>query len=383
LTERVTELGDFFSVQFLDILRDRVLPGVWPLLLAFAVCLVAVPLMIRLSRRTGMLAVPGGRHVHSRPMPLLGGLAMFAGFAAAVIVLVPHSQEATGVLVVSGLAAVLLIADDRWPVQPVVKFGFQVLVALAAVFMFGFVVPFVGLPGLGGPTNVVQLGWVGIPISIFWLLGMQNTVNFLDGVDGLAAGVVLIVALTLLIAAAGTRAADSIEAVQLAGALAGACAGFLLFNFHPAKIFMGDSGSHFLGAALGVISILGVSKIAVAFALAAPILALALPIGDTAWAIVRRRKTRASMAQPDLLHLHHRLQAFGLNPRQTCYFYYTATALFGTLGLLVFGHRRILAAVLVTALVMGSTLAADRLQKAGWRIPAPFLRRLLAEPGSR
>ena len=375
-------MSDFFSVQFLETLRDRVLPGLWPLLLAFAVCAVAVPLMIRLSRRTDMLAVPGGRHRHSRPMPLLGGLAMFAGFAVAVIVLVPHSREATGVLVVSGLATLLLIADDRWPVRPMVKFGFQVLVALVAVAVFGFVIPYFGLPTLGG-AQLVQLGWLGIPISIFWLLGMQNTVNFLDGVDGLAAGVVLIVAITLLIAAAGTRLADSLEAVQLAGALAGTCAGFLLFNFHPAKIFMGDSGSHFLGAALGVISIIGVSKVAVAFALAAPLLALALPIADTAWAIVRRRLSRSSVAQPDLLHLHHRLQAFGLDPRQTCYFYYAATALFGTIGLLVFGHRRILAVVFVAGLVLASTLAADRLQKGGWRINAPLLRRLLAEPGSR
>jgi UDP-GlcNAc:undecaprenyl-phosphate GlcNAc-1-phosphate transferase len=226
----------------------------------------------------------------------------------------------------------------------------------------------------------VNLGWFAVPVSLFWLLGMQNTVNFLDGVDGLAAGVVFIVALTLLIAAAGK---DQIEVVQLAGALAGACAGFLLFNFHPARIFMGDSGSHFLGAALAVISILGVAKVAVAFALAVPILALALPIADTAWAIVRRRRLHMSVASPDLQHLHHRLQAFGLNPRQTCYVFYAATALLGTIGLMFFGHRRIIGAVVVAALVLASTMAADRLQKAGVRIPAPFLRRLLAEPGRR
>jgi UDP-GlcNAc:undecaprenyl-phosphate GlcNAc-1-phosphate transferase len=226
----------------------------------------------------------------------------------------------------------------------------------------------------------VSLGWLAIPVSLFWMLGMQNTVNFLDGVDGLAAGVVFIVALTLLIAAAGK---DQIEVVRFAGALAGACAGFLLFNFSPARIFMGDSGSHFLGAAVGVISILGVAKVAVGFALAVPILALALPIADTAWAIVRRRRDRSSVARPDLDHIHHRLQAMGLNPRQTCYVFYSATALLGTVGLMMFGHRRILAVVLVAALVIASTVAADWLQRTGTRIPAPFLRRLLAEPGTR
>jgi UDP-GlcNAc:undecaprenyl-phosphate GlcNAc-1-phosphate transferase len=375
-------VSDFFSLTFLETLRDKVLPGLWPLLVALAACAVLVPLAIRISRRTGIVAVPGGRHAHSTPTPLLGGLAMFVGFAVAVLIFVPSTTTRTGVLVVSGLAAVLLIADDRWSVSPGIKFAFQLLVALVAVVGFGFVIRYFGLPGSGGygSTTVVDLGWFAIPVSLFWLLGMQNTVNFLDGVDGLAAGVVFIVALTLLIAAAGK---DQIEVVQLAGALAGACAGFLLFNFHPARIFMGDSGSHFLGAALAVISILGVAKVAVAFALAVPILALALPIADTAWAIVRRRRVRMSVASPDLEHLHHRLQAFGLNPRQTCYVFYAATGLLGTVGLMFFGHRRILAVVVVGALVLASTVAADRLQKAGVRIPAPFLRRLLSEPGRR
>jgi UDP-GlcNAc:undecaprenyl-phosphate GlcNAc-1-phosphate transferase len=376
-------VGDFFSITFLETLRDKVLPGLWPLLVALAVCAALVPVAILVSRRTGIVAVPGGRHAHATPTPLLGGLAMFVGFAIAVLIFVPSSTTRTGVLVVSGLAAVLLIADDRWSVSPGLKFAFQLLVALVAVAGFGFVVTFFGLPAFGGHTHLVQLGWFAIPVSLLWLLGMQNTVNFLDGVDGLAAGVVAIVALTLLITAAGTQASQSPDAVKLSGALAGACAGFLLFNFHPAKIFMGDSGSHFLGVAIGVISILSVAKVNVAFALAVPALALALPIADTGWAIIRRRRGHMSVARPDLQHLHHRLQAFGLNPRQTCYVFYAATALTGTVGLMLFGHRRILAVVLVAVLVLGSTVAADRLQKAGLLIPAPFLRRLLAEPGRR
>jgi len=373
-------VSDFFSVTFLETLRDKVLPGLWPLLAAMVVCALLVPVAIRVSRRTGLMAVPGGRHAHAQPTPLLGGLAMFVGFAIAVVVFVPSSVTRTGVLVVSGLAAVLLIADDRWQVSPGLKFAFQLLVALVAVAAFGFVISYFGLPGPNGRPTLVELGWLAIPVSLVWILGMQNTVNFLDGVDGLAAGVVLIVALTLLIAAAGK---DQITVVELSGALAGTCAGFLLFNFNPARIFMGDSGSHFLGAALAVISIIGVAKVAVAFALAVPILALALPIADTAWAILRRRRIRASVASADLEHLHHRLQAFGLNARQTCYVFYAVTALLGTIGLMIFGHRRILAVVLVAGLVLASTVAADRLQKAGLRIPAPFLRRLLAEPGSR
>jgi UDP-GlcNAc:undecaprenyl-phosphate GlcNAc-1-phosphate transferase len=367
--------SDFFSIDSLIAIRDHLLPGLWPLLVAFALCAVAVPLMIRLSRRTGIMAMPSERHPHSQPTPLLGGLAMYVGFGAAVLILLPHNSAIAGVLVVSGLAAALLVIDDRKSIPALAKLGIQLIVSLIAVVIFGFAITFVSLPHFG----IVQLGLLGIPISVFWMLGMQNTVNLLDGVDGLAAGVVLIVALTLMFAAAGI---EQTVVVQLAGALAGCCAGFLLFNFAPARIFMGDSGAHFLGAALGVISILGVAKVAVAFALAIPVLGLALPIFDTAWAIVRRRRVKSSVAQPDLGHIHHRLQDYGFDARQTCYVFYSASALLGAVGLMIFGHRRVLAVVLVVWLVVASTIAADHLQRSSLRIRFPLLRRLLAEPSS-
>jgi UDP-GlcNAc:undecaprenyl-phosphate/decaprenyl-phosphate GlcNAc-1-phosphate transferase len=366
---------DFLGVDAITNLRE-LLPGVWTLLVAFAVCAVMVPVMIRISRATGLMAVPGGRHAHTKPTPLLGGVAMLVGFAVAVLVFLPQYRGTPGVLVVSGLATILLIADDRWQVRPAIKFGLQVLVALVAVVVFNFTISFLRLPG----GQVVQLGLLVAPISLFWLLGMQNTVNFLDGVDGLAAGVVLIVAVTLMLATAGLR---QTEVVQLGGALAGTCAGFLLFNFHPARIFMGDSGAHFLGVTLGMLSIIGVAKVAVAFALVVPVLALGLPIADTAWAILRRRRVRVSVAQPDLEHLHHRLQAFGLDARQTCYVFYAASALLGAIGLSLFGRGRILAVALVTSLALASTVAADLLQRTGWRIQIPGLKSLLGESAVR
>jgi UDP-GlcNAc:undecaprenyl-phosphate GlcNAc-1-phosphate transferase len=376
-------LSDFFGGDALANLRDHLLPGLWPLLVAFVICALFVPLMIRLAPRIGVIAMPSERHAHAKPTPALGGLAMFLGFAAAVLFLVPINTTVIGLIVASGLATVLLIIDDRSPVRPLIKLAMQVSVAVVAVVVFGdivkddkFVISFFGLPG----GHIVQLGLFATPVSIFWLLGMQNTVNFLDGADGLAAGVIFIVAITLMLAAAGLR---QIEVVELGGALAGTCAGFLLFNWHPAKIFMGDSGAHFLGTALGVISILGVAKVAVAFALAVPVIALAVPIADTAWAILRRRRQKASVASADLLHLHHRLQAFGLDQRQTCFVFYTASALLGALGLTLFGHGRILAVVVATCVALTSTVAADLLVHAGWRIPAPFMGRLLGSSGSR
>jgi UDP-GlcNAc:undecaprenyl-phosphate GlcNAc-1-phosphate transferase len=367
--------GDFFSNEALINLRDHLLPGLWPFLVAFVVCALAVPLAIRLSRRFGVIAEPGGRHAHASPTPLLGGLAMYIGFLVALLVFLREYDMTLGVVVVSGLAMALLIIDDRRPMNPWVKLGVQILLALIAVSIFKIEITYFGLRG-----DPLQLGLLATPLSIFWLVGMQNTVNFLDGADGLAAGVILIVAIVLMLAAGELR---QIDVVQLSAALAGTCAGFLLFNFSPAKIFMGDSGAHFLGIALGMISILGVAKVAVAFALAAPALALAVPIADTGWAILRRRMQKTSVATPDLLHLHHRLQSFGLDARQTCYVFYAATALLGALGLTLFGHGRVLAVALVATAALTSTVAADVLLHTGWRIPAPFLRRLLSEPGTR
>jgi UDP-GlcNAc:undecaprenyl-phosphate GlcNAc-1-phosphate transferase len=369
-------LTDFVSSDAIRSLRDHLLPGLWPFLLALVVCVLVVPLAIWLSRRYGWIAEPGGRHAHANPTPLLGGLAMYAGFAAALLFFVPLTLQTLGVLLVSGLAVMLLAIDDRWPMNPWVKLAIQIFLAVLAVVVFNTRINFVSLPG----GHIIQLGLLVVPVSVFWLLGMQNTVNFLDGADGLAAGVILIVAIVLMLAAGEL---GQIEIVKLSGALAGCCAGFLIFNFYPARIFMGDSGAHFLGIALGMISILGVAKVAVAFALAAPVLALAVPIADTGWAILRRRRQKASVATPDLLHLHHRLQSYGLDPRQTCYVFFAASALLGALGLTLFGHGRVLAVALVATAALVSTVAADLLQHAGWRIRAPFLRRLLGVPSSQ
>jgi UDP-GlcNAc:undecaprenyl-phosphate GlcNAc-1-phosphate transferase len=369
-------LTDFFSDEAIASLTQHLLPGLWPFVVAVIVCALVAPPAIYLSRRFGWIAEPGGRHAHASPTPKLGGLALFAGFAVSVAIFLPGYGATPGVLVVSGLAMALLAIDDRWPMKPIVKLAVQIGLALLAVVVFGVQIKFFSLPG----GHVVDLGLLMAPVSVFWLLGMQNTVNFLDGADGLAAGVIGIVA-AILVLAAGQLGQP--EIVKMSAALAGCCVGFLVFNFPPARIFMGDSGAHFLGVALGMISILGVAKVAVAFALAAPVLALAVPIVDTGWAILRRRLQGTSVARPDLMHLHHRLQSVGLNARQTCFVFYSASALLGSLGLTLFGHGRILAVVLAMTFALTSTVAADLLQQTRWRLPAPWLRRMLGVSSSQ
>jgi UDP-GlcNAc:undecaprenyl-phosphate GlcNAc-1-phosphate transferase len=183
----------------------------------------------------------------------------------------------------------------------------------------------------------------------------------------------------ILAAAAISKGTDE-NVVILAAALAGACLGFLIFNFHPAKIFMGDSGSHFLGLALALLSIIGVAKVAVGFALAVPVIALAVPIADTAWAIIRRRRAGLPIAHADSRHIHHHLLDFGLSQRQTCLVFYGATALLGSIGLMLLGHQRIWIVMVVLVLVVLSTVAGERLQDVARRIPVPGFRRLLPEP---
>jgi UDP-GlcNAc:undecaprenyl-phosphate GlcNAc-1-phosphate transferase len=345
--------SDFFSEEALRNLTQHLLPGLWPFIVAAIVCAVAVPFAIVLSLRLHVLARPGGRHAHANVTPLLGGLAMWLGFAFAVVVFLPHDLVTLGVLVVSGLATGILIIDDRSSMKPWVKLAVQVGLALVSALVFNAQISYIGLPG----GHLIQFAApIAIAVSVFWMVGMMNTVNFLDGADGLAASVVAIVAVILMLAAGQQRQLEGRAAQRRAGRVLGwaSCSS----TFRPAHLH-GRLRRSLSRVALGMISILGVAKVAVAFALAAPVVALAVPIADTGWAILRRRRDRQSVATPDRLHLHHRLQSFGLDPSQTCYVFYAVSALLGALGLTLFGHGRILAVVLVVAAVLTSTVVAD------------------------
>jgi UDP-GlcNAc:undecaprenyl-phosphate GlcNAc-1-phosphate transferase len=175
-------------------------------------------------------------------------------------------------------------------------------------------------------------------------------------------------AVVQLVASAGRQP----EVVALAAALAGACAAFLVFNFNPARIFMGDSGAYWLGLALALLSVAGVAKVAIAAAIAVPVLAMGIPIADTALSIVRRRRNGQSFHQPDAKHIHHLLLQAGLTQRQTCILFYCASGILGAAGLTVFGHRKILAVVIVLMVVVLSTVLGERLRTSGPRLQVPF-----------
>ncbi len=332
------------------------LPAVAPFLVASASCIAAVPLSILLARRAGAVAEPDAeRHIHPQPTPRLGGIAMFVGFAVAVAIFGGSITYRWQTVAVTGAITLAMAIDDifdlSWRSKLAIEVGAGVLVAV-----LGVTITFLAIPGVHH-TTVFQLGWLAAPVTVAWVLGMQVSVNFLDGADGVAAGVIAIVAGVCLLAAINrVQAPGDLQSgvIVMSGALMGCCLGFLVFNLPPARVFMGDAGSHFLGVALAVITILGVAKIVVGLSLLVPLIALALPIGDTAFAMVRRKRAGRSMAQPDAGHLHHRLLARGMSPAETALTFYLATAILGCIALSIYGHRKILdiaLGLLVVALV--------------------------------
>ena len=319
-------------------------PAVVPFLAA-VVCTSVVVLPARwLAFRLGAVAEPGERRIHREPTARLGGLAMYLGFGLSAA-LFSTNPSTLGLLLSAAVITTLMVFDDLRGVRPLVKLLFQIGASLLAIVVFGIAIHFIGLPG----RHPVDLPFaVAVVLTLLWFVGLQNTINFLDGVDGLAAGVVAIVGATLLLAAINRGETDI---VILAGALIGACVGFLFFNWHPARVFMGDSGSNFLGFTLAALSVLSVAKGTIVLALVVPIAALAIPILDTAWAIVRRRLRGKSIATPDTEHLHHRLLDFGLSPRETALVFYFGTAIFAAVGLAIYGHKKVLLGAILLMLL--------------------------------
>ncbi len=309
----------------------------YALLLAVAavVTLVVTPLVRRVSVRYGLVDYPGGRKVHSHPISRLGGVAIFAGVAAAVGVEIVGglrgmwdigfiTQASDRMNVVGLFAGILLVflvgvIDDIWNLSAGAKLGGQI-VAATIVAIAGLQIEYVGNPFGGG---LIMLGLLAVPVTVVYLVGFANVINLIDGLDGLAAGVSAIAAMSLLVLAVqGNRFA----AAALAAGLIGACLGFLRYNFHPASIFMGDSGAMFLGFTLATISLLGVMKTTAAIALAVPLMIIGVPIFDAFSAILRRVRHNRPIHEADRGHIHHRLLGRGFDQRQTVLIIYAWSA---------------------------------------------------------
>ena len=303
--------------------------------MALVIAAIATPVSMKLAGRWGAIAYPGGRHVHKRPIPRLGGLAIYAAFWIAALIMQVWDQQMTGLFLGSTIILVVGIWDDIRGMRPLVKLFWQIAAA-AVLLVFGFSMNSISLP-LIGPVDFEALGLsaIGFILMLFWVVGLVNTVNVSDGLDGLAAGICFMVALLLFwFANRIDQVPATIQAAHLTMALAGAILGFLFFNFPPARVFMGDSGSMFLGYIIGGISIMGLLKTATILGLVFPLLVLGMPVTDLTFAIIRRKLRGQSMATADRGHLHHRLLDAGLTQRSAVLSMYGISACFGVAAVL-------------------------------------------------
>lgn len=302
--------------------------------IAFIVAFSTTPLVRRIAFKVGAVDIPKDeRRMHKKPIARLGGLAIFAGFIVAVVFTVISRSIDTGMILqdyrlVGLIVGVIIIVtigiiDDIRPMKAWIKLIFQIVAALIVAFG-GIRITEITNPF--SPIGMTFLGMLSIPVTVIWIVGITNAINFIDGLDGLAAGVSSIASLSLLFISIFDQ---QVGAVFLIAALAGASLGFLPFNFNPAKIFMGDTGSTFLGFALASISVMGLAKSYAALAIAVPLLVLGLPIFDTAFAILRRVSNGKSIMEADRGHLHHRLMDMGFSQRQTVVALYIVSAFLG------------------------------------------------------
>ena len=310
--------------------------------MALGIAAIITPISMKLAGKWGAIDYPGGRHVHTKPIPRLGGLAIYAAFWSAALIMQVwdnfYSMDAStttqirGLFIGSTIILVVGIWDDIRGMRPLVKLFWQVVAASVLLF-FSFSMNSISLPFIDHPIDFDKLGLsaIGLILMLFWVVGLVNTVNVSDGLDGLAAGICFIVALLLFWSA---NRIDQVPAAHLTLALAGALLGFLLFNFPPARVFMGDSGSMFLGYIIGGISIMGPLKTATILGLVFPILVLGMPVTDLTFAIIRRKLRGQSMATADRGHLHHRLLDAGLTQRSAVLSMYGISACFGVAAVL-------------------------------------------------
>ena len=278
---------------------------------AFALTTFFVPIVKLLAVQLGAVDKPNARKVHHKLMPRMGGLAIYAGFWLVVFTFYPFSQSLMSIFLGATMLVFVGIVDDITDMPAKLKLVGQIIAACIVTFG-GIRIDFV--TSVFGEAGTMALNFLSVPCTVIWIVAIINAVNLIDGLDGLAAGVSAISAITLAVCALINGLNDI---AVLAFALMGACMGFLVFNFHPASIFMGDTGSMFLGYTLAVLSIMGTAKGVTFVSVFIPILALGIPIFDTLFAIVRRMMANKPIFEADKAHLHHRLMAKGLSHRNT------------------------------------------------------------------
>ena len=278
------------------------------LVLCFLLSVSITPLVKKLAIAIGAIDKPDPRKVHQKIMPRLGGLAIYISFIIGFLALGLMNRETLPIIIGCTIIIITGILDDKFTLSAKVKLLGQIVAAIVVV-MNGVVIEFINLP-FGG---MLEFGIFSIPITILWIVGITNAVNLIDGLDGLAAGVSSIALITI---SGMAFLKGDLFTFSLGIILLGSTLGFLVHNFYPAKIFMGDTGALFLGYMISILSLLGFKNVTM-LSLIVPIIILGVPISDTFFAIIRRFLNRSPISAPDKSHLHHCLLRSGFSHRQT------------------------------------------------------------------
>lgn len=343
---------------------------------AFLIALILTPVVKTLAVKMGAVDDPKrdadpGRRMHDHAIPRMGGLAIVFGFLLSTLVFLPMTGQLQGALLGAVMIVVLGVFDDIYDLRAKFKLAVQILAALIAV-LSGNVITDLSNPNIFSSNPYWHLGWLAYPITVIWIVAMTNAVNLIDGLDGLACGVSSISSLTLLVIA--LLLGEPTVAVLVA-ALAGGCLGFLPYNMNPAKIFMGDTGSTFLGYILAVISVQGLFKMYTLISFVVPFLLFGLPIFDTCFAFIRRIAHGQSPMHADRSHVHHRLIDMGFSQKQAVAVLYVITAILGLSAVVLTTSGAVKAMLLLFAFCMAGAVALSvftgahnkprRLQKEG------------------
>lgn len=307
------------------------------LIIAFAVSYLVVPLSIKFAKKYNIMDNPkqDNRRVHKVATPRVGGMAIVAGMIASVFVyylITLFTDNAVdkryfgyilGGIIIVGMGFV----DDMKNLRPLYKFLFQLLAGMV-IYVFGISIAGIKIPFIY--PEMIDFGIWSFPITLLWVLGITNAVNLIDGLDGLAAGISAIASVSLLMIFAINGA--PMEAIIIAIALVGSTLAFLPYNFNPAKTFMGDTGSNFLGYTLATISIMGMAKGYTVLAIVAPLIVVGVPVFDMIFAVVRRLAHHQKITTPDKGHIHHRLLKHGFSQKQAVLILYTLTSILGIIA---------------------------------------------------
>ena len=342
-------------------LTRQVLFMIFAFIVSFAFTFATTPLVRRFAFKIGAIDIPkDNRRMHKKPTPRIGGLAIIFGFTVATLCFAQPSRQLYGTLAGAAIIAVMGVIDDCKNLPAKLKFVIQIIAALVVVFAGDIKIDVFTNPNfLSDNPYWVLPEWLSVTLTVIWIVFITNAVNFIDGLDGLAAGVSAIMSISLVFIS--IRVGEYSIAI-LGIALMGSCFGFLPFNFNPAKIFMGDTGSTFLGFMLATLSIQGVFKSYAVISFAVPLLILGLPLFDAFFAMIRRILRGQSPMTADRGHLHHRLVDMGFSQKQTVFILYAISGVLGITAVLL-AESGVLRALLLVICVLILLLIGSMLGK--------------------